>query len=202
MSQVDPALLADLLRQAMDEGKFPYLTVISNSMAPLIKRGDQIRIGPATAESLQPGEIVVFLGPAQLITHRYWGYLSQSDQTSLVTKGDRPQHFDEPFHPANMVGRVLGRRRDQRVMSFRTGIGGRLNSHLANLAKLEIRLFSKKPVQSPPARAHLPPVSERFASSSTGLFIRVFRRFLYSWAIILTLLVSGLSSIFNKNIED
>jgi signal peptidase I len=202
MSQIDSALLADLLRQAMNEGKHPYLTVISNSMAPLIKRGDQIQIGPVTAETLQPGEIVVFLGPAQMITHRYWGYLAETNQTRLVTKGDRPQHFDEPFAPAKLVGRVLGRRREKKVLDFVNGSGGWLNNQLAKLARLEIRLFSKSPAHSTPAQAQLPPVSERFSNNSTGLFIRVFRRFSYSWAIILTLLVSGLSSVFYKNIED
>ena len=106
MSQIDSALLADLLRQAMKEGKSPFVTVVSNSMSPLIRRGDQIRIGPTTAEKLQPGDIIVYSGPANLITHRFWGFLSEKDTTQLVTKGDRPQHFDPPFIQTDLVGQV------------------------------------------------------------------------------------------------
>ncbi len=202
MSQIESALLADLLRQAMSEGKLPFLTVVSNSMSPLLKRGDQIRLGPTTAEKLQPGDIIVYSGPANLITHRYWGFLSRDNQTQLVTKGDRPQHFDQPFVQADLVGQVIGRRRNQRLLNLSTGAGRWLNNHLANLAKLEIRLFSKPLALPMPAQVQLPPVGGRLSNNPNGLIIQLIRRFLYSWAIILTLTISRFTTTFNKNIED
>lgn len=201
MSQIDAALLADLLRQAMNEGKKPFLTVISNSMSPLIRRGDQIQIEQATAENLHPGDIILFLGPANLITHRYWGNLSHENQAHLVTKGDRPQHFDQPFKPANLIGQVIGRRRNKRFLNLSNGRGGWLNRHLANLAKFEIRLFSKPLRPTSPAQTDLPQISGRFSNNSNGFFIRIFRRISYSWAIILTLLISTITSTFNNNEE-
>jgi signal peptidase I len=202
MSQIEPALLADLLRQAMNEGKSPFLTVISNSMSPLIRRGDQIRLGPTTAESLNPGDIIVFLGPANLITHRYWGCYAENSETCLVTKGDRPQHFDQPFTQGNLVGQVIGRRRKQQLLNLSAGAGKWLNNHLAALAKLEIRLFSKPPALAMPAQVQLPPTSGWLADSPNGIIIRLIRRFLYSWAIILSAIIARFTSTFNKDIED
>jgi signal peptidase I len=207
MSEIDSALLADLLRQAMREGKLPFVTVVSNSMSPLIRQGDQIRIGPTTAENLQPGDIIVYSGLADLITHRYWGFLSDKDQTQLVTKGDRPQHFDQPFTQANFVGQVIGRRRNRQLLNLSTGAGKWLNNHLAKLARLEIRLFSKSltlltPSQVQPTQVQLPSAGGRLSDSQNGLLIRLIRRFLYTWAIILNMIISATLATKNINIED
>lgn len=202
MSEIDPALLADLLREAMNQGKHPFLTVVSNSMSPLIRRGDQIQLAPATAEQLQPGDIIVYFGPANLITHRYWGFLLDQGQTQLITRGDRPQHFDKPFSPTSLVGQVIGRRRKRRFLNLAKGFGRWLNSHLARLARLEIRLFAASPAQSPAVQAHLPTSGGRFSRSTNGFLILLIRRLLYSWAIILTMLISTITLGFNKDIED
>jgi signal peptidase I len=202
MSEIDPALLADLLREAMRKGKLPFLTVVSNSMSPLIRRGDQIQIAPKTAEQLQPGDIIVYKGPANLITHRFWGFLSEKEQTRLVTRGDRPQHFDSPIAPANLVGQVIGRRRKQHFLDLAVGRGKWLNNHLANLARLEIRLFAKPISLSPSSQVQLPKSGGHLSNSPNNLLIRFIRRFLYSWAIILTLIISTISNAFIINTED
>lgn len=202
MSEIDPALLAELLREALAEGKLPFLTVISNSMSPLIRRGDQIRLAPVTADQLQPGDIIVYKGPANLITHRYWGFLSEKGQTRLVTRGDRPQHFDKPIPSACLVGQVIGRRRKQHFLDLAGGTGKWLNNHLANLARVEIRLFAGSPGLSATTQAQLPKAGGRMSNSTNNLLVRLIRRFLYSWAIILTLIISLISLVFNRKIED
>jgi hypothetical protein len=133
-----------------------------------------------------------------LITHRYWGFLSEKDQTHIVTKGDRPQHFDQPIIKANLVGQVIGRRRNKRLLNFSSGVGKWLNNHIANLARLEIRLFTKSLALSTPANIYLPPAGGRLSTSQNGLHIRIIRRFLYSWATILTLLVTVIILPANK----
>jgi hypothetical protein len=204
MSEIDPSLLADLLSQAMREGQLPFLTVVSNSMSPLIRRGDQIQIAPAAAERLQPGDIIVYKGPANLITHRYWGLLSENGQTRLITRGDRPQHFDKPFDAISLVGRVIGRRRKKQFLDFARGKGKWLNKHLANLARLEIRFFSKPPEITPGSQSqlHSPKSGGRLSNSQNNLLVRLIRRFLYSWAIILTIIVSVSAAAFTSNKED
>ncbi|MFZ0547707.1 MAG: signal peptidase I [Candidatus Promineifilaceae bacterium] len=213
MSEIDPATLAELLREAMREGKLPFLTVVSNSMSPLIRRGDQIRLAPTSAEQLQPGDIIVYLGPANLITHRYWGRLLEKGETWLVTRGDRPQHFDRPFTSGSLVGQVIGRRRKQHVLNLASGVGKWLNNQLANLARLEIRLFSAPLALSTASQVYQLPVDKvkiaappagggPLSRSSNGILTRLIRRFLYSWAIILTVIISVIALAFSKDIED
>jgi signal peptidase I len=201
MSEIAPALLADLLREALKEGKSPYLTVISNSMSPLIRRGDQIQLAPTTSDELKPGDIIVYQGPANLITHRYWGFLSENGRRQLVTRGDRPQHFDTPITPASLIGRVTARRRKKQLLNLAGGIGKWLNHHLAKLAQLEIRLFSSSLTTSDLTSTHLPSSGGRLSTSNNNLLVRFIRRILYSWAIILTLLISLFSSTTTVNIE-
>jgi signal peptidase I len=189
MADIDPELLAEMLREALAQGKSPFLTVISNSMAPLIRRGDQIQLAPTAAEQLQPGDIIVVVGPANLITHRYWGYLSQDGQTQLLTRGDRPQHFDRPVAAGSLVGQVVARRRKSRVLNLTRGAGKWLNQFLTSLARLEIRLFAQPVVSAPLTEARLPKIGSRVYPTGTNWFVRLSRRFFYSWAIILTMII-------------
>lgn len=202
MSEIDPGLLADLLREAMREGKSPFVTVVSNSMSPLIRRGDKVRLAHVNPDQMLPGDIIVYEGPANLITHRYWGFLTEKGQTRLVTRGDRPQYFDEPFSAANLVGQVIGRRRKNHFLNFEGGTGKWLNNHLANLARLEIRLFSKPLLSSNRAQVNLPAAGRRLSRSPNNLIVRLIRRFLYSWAIILTLVISVVTNSTDMNYED
>lgn len=203
MSEIDPALLAEMLRDALNKGKFPYLTVVSNSMSPLIRRSDQIQLAPITPEQLLPGDIIVFEGPSNLITHRFWGLITETGQTQLVTRGDRPQHFDKPVNAGRLIGRVICRRRKKKSFNLSQGMGKWLNSHLANLARLEIRLFADPPATTGPVSGQLPKSGGFLAAApANNLSVRFIRRFLYSWAIILTLAISNISFVNNEKIEE
>lgn len=188
VSGVDSGLLAEMLREAMAQGKLPFVTVISNSMSPLFRRGDQVQLAPATAERLRPGDIIVIAGPANLITHRYWGYLRHDGQTQLIMRGDRPQHFDRPVAASSLVGQVVARRRKGRLLTLNSGAGKWLNHLLVWLARLEIRLFAQPVASISPAEIHLPTAGGRL-SLANNWSVRLIRRFLYGWAIILTMTI-------------
>jgi len=72
MAEIEPKLIADLLRQSMQDGSTPLLNVISDSMSPLFKSGDQVQLSPTSLKSLRMGDVVVVHGSTELITHRYW----------------------------------------------------------------------------------------------------------------------------------
>lgn len=141
MGEPDVDMLAELLRESMARGDQPALTLTSDSMAPLLRTGDQIRIAPAAVDALQPGDIVTFIDDSdavQLMTHRFWGSVRQADQTLIVTRGDRPLWFDRPFGAGRLVGRAVARLRDGRELRLDTGSGARLNRRLAGLAGRDI----------------------------------------------------------------
>jgi hypothetical protein len=142
MVDLEPGLISDLLRQSMEEGRTPYLNVISDSMSPLIISGDQVQISSASRDSLNIGDIVVMQGSKELLTHRFWCLITVDHQVQIITKGDRPQHFDHPHDAGTLVGLVTARRRNQRQMDFTQGAGKWLNRLLTTLARLDSRLFS------------------------------------------------------------
>jgi hypothetical protein len=60
----------------------------------------------------------------------------------LITRGDRPLKFDRPHIPACLVGRVVSRHRNSRVLWLDRGAGARLNQFLARVSAFEARLFA------------------------------------------------------------
>ena len=143
MVEIEPSLISGLLRQSLREGKAPYLGVISNSMSPLFLSGDRIRLSDAAVDSLIAGDVIVIQGSEELITHRYWGLADDGENVKLITKGDRPQHFDQPHGTDTLIGLVTARKRNDRVLDLSEGIGRRLNMIIAFLARFDSYLFSR-----------------------------------------------------------
>jgi hypothetical protein len=181
MSVVSPGLMADMLREALERGQNPGITISSDSMAPLLRRGDLIRLAAASPDTLLPGEVIVVRAPADLLTHRYWGALHGSDGAWLLTRGDRQRHFDALTPARDLVGRVVARERGRRRLLLISGLGGLLDRHLARLAALEIRLFAAG-VQPPGGGESLTRHGRFAGSRADSLFVRLVRRAVFTWA--------------------
>ncbi|MGH2536910.1 MAG: hypothetical protein ACRDHL_05930 [Candidatus Promineifilaceae bacterium] len=158
MADLNPELLAQVLRESLAKGKRPYVTVAGESMAPLLRRGDQVGLAPAELDALRPGDVIVYQGPYELTSHRYWGRSAEDSRPLLLTRGDRPAAFDAPAPADALVGRVVARRRCQRVLALDSGPGGWLNRRLADLARLEYRYLL-----SPNGRGRRPALHRRLA---------------------------------------
>lgn len=195
MPDLEPGLIVELLRQSMENGRSPFLNVISDSMSPLIRSGDQVQLAPVTHNSLQPGDVIVFSEIGELITHRFWGIIATDSNEQLITKGDRPQHFDRSHDTDTLVGLVIGRKRDRRLLKLSKGVGRWLNVQLTRLAALDIRLFSKAVQGSTGADAG--PYSREgvFARTTRDNFGHLMvRRFIY----MLAEMVSFVVQLFDK----
>lgn len=136
--RIDPALISDLLQEGMAKGAIPFVTIISGSMLPLLRKDDQVGLESVTANLLRPGDIITFQTPTTLMTHRYWG----QHPSGIITRGDRPLSFDPAWPPHQLVGRVIIRRRSGRELPLTHGLGKTLNTYLNALAHLETRLFA------------------------------------------------------------
>lgn len=191
MARLETSIIADLLRQSMAEGRMPYVQIISDSMRPLLQCDDQVRLAPASIEQLKPGDIIVVLGVTQLVTHRYWGYFNKNGEVAIVTRGDRPRDFDQPVPAVNLVGRVVARRRNQRLLLLTEGAGRWLNQLLTRVAAVDIHL-SARPIDVPSnATAFLPPTRGLLAGQppNNPMVLLVRRLFFFSWLRLLTAIV-------------
>jgi hypothetical protein len=184
-----------MLQRSLAQGQKPYLQIRSGSMAPLLRPGDEIQLEPLSLERLQPGDLITLAGPGALLTHRFWGLLEREGQPYLLTRGDRTLAFDPP-HPAGaLLGRVTGRRRANRLLSLERGSGRWLHRRLVRAAALDISLFV------PLAEGSRPPLPRsRFSGTfrrkeGRSLQVRLLRRLLWSWTVLLTALADGLAPL-------
>jgi signal peptidase I len=192
MPEPDSKVASELLRQSLREGKQPYVTVASNSMLPLLRRGDQIRLAGILVEELQRGDIIVVGAPAELTVHRFWGIQRRDGGLGLLTKGDHHLHFD-PLVPATaIIGRVTRRQRNNLTLILTSGIGEWLNHRLADLVSLEVRLLNIR-VEPMNAGIDVDNGKRKVHSPSRQIVTRLTHSLLYGIALTFTLLTSAVA---------
>jgi signal peptidase I len=82
---------------------FAWVRESSDSMAPLIRPGDRLRLAPIDRSSLQQGDVVAYRRGPHLIVHRV--IVRQRD--GVITKGDALPHRDTALPWDALVGRVV-----------------------------------------------------------------------------------------------
>jgi len=89
------------------------MAVLSDSMSPAVRTGDEVMVRPIDAASLKPGEIAVFDDPdgsGRALQHRVQWVSSEDGRVRVITKGDAnsaPERWSVPA--GNEVGRVVAR---------------------------------------------------------------------------------------------
>lgn len=100
------------------------LRVLGTSMAPSILPGDLVFIERAELDEISQGEVVLFSRDGRLFVHRVVSATRGSDETFLVTRGDRLRHDDPPVSPSEFLGRVVSiERNGQRFDPVRVANG-------------------------------------------------------------------------------
>lgn len=173
-------LLVDLLREALARGEPVSLVVASDSMRPLLRRGDRVIIAPVVAADLERGDLVTLHDGSpsgSLLTHRYYGQIA-SVPPLLVTRGDRVLRFDAPASPERLIGRVLARQRGGHTLSLLGGPGAALNSRLGALACDEVRRVTGRALSVSMDKTEYDTLAALAAANAGRLSVRIYRRWL------------------------
>jgi len=93
-----PRLAADFLR----EGHTVEVPLGGSSMRPLFAPGDTLRIRPARAADLRPGDVIIVDLGGQLLCHR----LVYVAGDHFVSRGDDAPEHDPPLPLDAIIGRV------------------------------------------------------------------------------------------------
>ena len=101
------------------EGEDCWLKVSSNSMAPVLQKGDKILILPCTTEKVFAGDIVLCQIGKMLRVHRLVGWITKDTTKMMVTCGDRLMRCDEPIGHDALRGKVVSRRRGRKETDLR-----------------------------------------------------------------------------------
>jgi signal peptidase I len=161
MADVDAALFAALLRESLHKGEQPRLTISSSSMTPLLRRGDEIILESVTVGQLRPGDILTLTTDSFLQTHRYWGQWQEAGDSYLLTRGDQPLLFDDPWPETALIGRVAARWRLGKMLPINKGWGQWLNRQLTRLATAESHRFTLIPGHPAPTLTRLQHLQRR-----------------------------------------
>jgi hypothetical protein len=126
------------------------LIVISDSMWPLLRTGDAIRVQPTEPTDIHVGDVVVVQCGADLITHR----LISVDGERWVTRGDNAVFADAPAPRATCLGRVSAIERGIDRIDIAQPRWRQLNRRLSYLSRVQWRLsrwLRLTPNSPPPA---------------------------------------------------
>lgn len=170
MQLTDLKLTGAILQEVLEKGSRPFLLISSDSMAPLIRKGDEIQLEVISPEDLFVGDILVVEDDAGLLAHRYWHTFSNGEQTTLLLKGDKLREYDPLLSSENLIGRVIARRRKSRTLPIANGIGAWLNQFLFSLDRIisqsQFRMIDGHQFSrfSKASRKEAPPLANRLTS--------------------------------------
>ena len=185
MSDQYSAKANKLLLEALEQDRQAFVTVQSDSMAPLFRVGDQLQIASLAAVSPELGDVLVFGELEDWVAHRFWGVHKLNDRAYLLTRGDRLPYFDQFVATDQVWAVVVARRRSDRLLLIDRGIGAMLNRCLWFLVRVEARAL----------RMPLPTAeSEPGKIATQGLWERMVRRLFYTVMFVLASSACLLSS--------
>jgi signal peptidase len=130
-----PDLLAPLVRDLAAEGRPAEIPVRGNSMRPMLREGDRVRLAPLTHAEARLGDVVLRVAPSGPIIHRVVGWWPSRNGWRLLTKGDGARRLDPPLPPEELAGRVVARVRGGSVRQL-DGAGMRVRGRGRALVSL------------------------------------------------------------------
>lgn len=167
-----------ILKESLQKGQQPKLSITSNSMKPLLKKEDQIIIQAIDPTRLQAGDIITVEHGELLLTHRYWGAQQQAEKLVLTTRGDKPFEFDPPIDARHLLGKVVARERHNKKLPLDQGAGRLLNQHLTRVRAFDNQWFIKPPS----------------AGKKFQKLRRIFHRLLYVWTVLVTGVITPIAT--------
>lgn len=96
--------ISDLL---LPSGLFRF-RVAGWSMYPMLRKGDQLTVEPASPTELLVGDLILYYQNGRLICHRLVAMQESGTGTRLITKGDAASGCGEVIQPDQVLGRVVG----------------------------------------------------------------------------------------------
>ncbi len=80
--------------------------VVSKSMEPIIKIGDELDLEEVSLLQLKKFDIIVFQEADKYTCHYIWHINQHFDPGLITTRNLDGYHFDDPFYFEKVVGRV------------------------------------------------------------------------------------------------
>ncbi len=99
-------VISQLLSEQLEKGNHLEVTVVSNSMSPLIQANDKVIVEKFLPQKLFAGDIILFTFRQTFCTHRYILKRRKNNIVEYITKGDRFFRFDRPISEDKIIGKI------------------------------------------------------------------------------------------------
>lgn len=117
----------ELFMEMLSKGGKPRLNVISGSMQPLIRIRDNVIIKQIRPKDLIISDIIVYQANQKYITHRIFSKRKSDGQLVFYTKGDMLISFDPPITEKQIIGKVIGIEKSNRILKLDSFCGKIIN---------------------------------------------------------------------------
>lgn len=97
MNQFEPTL-----RAVLAAGHGARFRAEGDSMQPVIRNGDYVRVVPCAPSELRRGDVILAATARGLTAHR----IVRISERGIITRGDHSLRVDPPVEPASVLGRV------------------------------------------------------------------------------------------------
>ena len=129
--------LITILQEALVSGASVHLSVISQSMSPLLKTGDIVIVEHVAQNEYNPGDIIVFESNRSMITHR----LLAKQENHWLTKGDNAINPDPPLRPELILGKVSAIQKENHILKIHSRFWQYSNRTIASINLCQMRLL-------------------------------------------------------------
>lgn len=99
------SVIATLWTSWAKTGRQLHMQMITGSMRPLIREGDQLHI-ELQPQVIQLGDILIYRHRGQFIAHRLVDIRQSREGEQFILKGDAIPRFDAPLPRERIIGRV------------------------------------------------------------------------------------------------
>jgi len=139
--KVPTAMLNELWEQLLIDNGECWGKIISSSMHPVIKRGEQVLVERALVGKVRFADIIVFKRNGQLIIHRVLGKHNFREESHFLEKGDAT--LLAGFVPVEkVIGRVRAIKKSHRTIQTISGRGRILQLVLAFISYTSLKLWA------------------------------------------------------------
>ncbi|MCX5707986.1 MAG: signal peptidase I [Candidatus Omnitrophica bacterium] len=130
-----------MIEEELEKSRTFILEVRSQSMLPLIRPRDLIRVKRLPWPQLCCGDIVVFRSDQEIFTHRLISKKTNSQTISFIAKGDNCFVADRPVMEKDYLGKVISLQRDKRTVRFDRKFMIELNRVIGLISFWEAELY-------------------------------------------------------------
>lgn len=133
--------MVEMVKEGLIRREEAHFEVITESMKPLIKPGNNLVVKDWQAKKLIMGDIVLYQDQHTLYAHRLLYKRFRGKQITLITKGDYSRTIDPPFLSECFLGKVIAIEKTGQRIELGAGLWRAFSWILAIYSLTEALLF-------------------------------------------------------------